>query len=58
MLNKLVIKNDPVKKVTPLFHFVKGIHLTHGQVIVLEGRTFHHKVLSKRYLNSNGKSHL
>ena len=47
ILNELVIKNDPVKKATPFFVFMERVQLTHYQVLVLEDRIFHRKVLSK-----------
>ena len=30
---------------------MEGVHLHHGQALVLQDRTFPHKVLSKLYLN-------
>ena len=50
MFNELVFKNDSV------FVFMEGIELPHSQILVLEDRTFHHKVVIKLYLNSNRKS--
>ena len=52
IFNELVIKNDPVKKATPFFVFMEGVQLTHYQVLVLEDRTFHRKVLSRPYRSS------
>ena len=52
MLNEFVIKNDPVKKTTPFFVFMEGVQLPSDQVLVLEDRTFHYKVLSRLYRNS------
>ena len=52
IFNELVIKNDPVKKATSFFDFMKGVQLPHDQVLVLEDRTFHCKVLSRLYPNS------
>ena len=52
IFNELVIKNDPVKKATSFFVFMKGVQLPHDQVLVLEGRTFHCKVVSRIYRNS------
>ena len=46
------------KKATSVFAFIEGIHLPHGQVLVLEDRAFYYKVLSKLYLNTNGKSNV
>ena len=34
---------------------MKAVLLSDGQDLVVENRTFHHKVLSKAYRNSNGK---
>ena len=34
--NKLVIKNDPVKKATLFFVFMEGVQLPHGHALVLE----------------------
>ena len=31
---------------------MEGVQLPHDQVLLLEDRTFHHKVLSKPYRNS------
>ena len=52
IFNDLVIKNDPVEKATSFFDFMEGVQLPHYQVLVLEDRTFHSKVLSRRYPNS------
>ena len=51
ILTELVIKNDPVKKATPFFVVMEGVQLPRGQVLVLEGRSFHRKVISKFYRN-------
>ena len=32
IFNELVIKKDPIKKVTPFFCFMEGDHLPHGQL--------------------------
>ena len=53
IFNELVIKNDPDKKTTPFFAFVKGVQLPHVQVLVLEAKTFHCKVLSELYVTAN-----
>ena len=50
--NKLVTKNDPVKKATLFFVFMEGVQLPHGQALVLEDRTLHRKLLSKLCRNS------
>ena len=50
--NELVIKNDPIKKATSFFVFMEGVQLPHDQVLILENRTFHCKVLSRLYRNS------
>ena len=34
------------------------VHLSHSQAFVLENKTFHHKVLSKLYLNTIWKSNV
>ena len=52
MFNGLIIKNDPVKKATSLFVFMEGIQLSHDQVLVLERKIFHCKVLNRLYRNS------
>ena len=53
IFNDLVIKNDPVKKATLLPCFYGGgVQLPHGQVLKLEDRNFHRKILSKLYRNS------
>ena len=52
IFNELLIKNDPVKKVTSFFVFMEGVPLPNDQVLVLEDRTFHRKVLSRLYRNS------
>ena len=52
ILNDSVIKNDPIKKAKSFFVFIKRGQLHHDQVLVLEERTFHSKVLSRLYRNS------
>ena len=52
VFNKLAIKNDRIKKASPFFVFMEKIQLPHDKVLLLEDRTFHHKVLSKLYRNS------
>ena len=52
IFNELVIIKDPVKKATSFFVFMEGLQLPHDQVLVLEDRTFHCKVLSRLYRNS------
>ena len=52
IFNELVIKSDPVQKVTPFFCFHEGFLLPQDQVLELEERTFHLKALSKLYRNS------
>ena len=52
IFNEIVIKNDPVKKTTPFLCFYGRAQLPHDQVLGLENRTFHHKILSKLYCNS------
>ena len=52
IFNKLAMKNDPIKKASPFFVFMEEIQLPHDQVLLLEDRTFHCKVLSKLYCNS------
>ena len=52
IFNDLVIKNDPVKKAKSFFVFKEGVQLRCDQVLVLEDRTFHCKVLRKLYHNS------
>ena len=46
--NDLVIKNDSVKKAKSFFIFMEGIQLHYNQVLVLEDRTFHGKVLNRQ----------
>ena len=52
MFNKLVIKNDLVKKATSFFVFMEEVQRPHDQVLVLEDRTFHWKVDSRFHRNS------
>ena len=52
IFNKLVIKNNLVKKATSFFVFMEEIQLLHDQVFILQDRSFHLKVLSKLYRNS------
>ena len=52
VFNKLAIKNDRIKKASPFFVFMEEIQLPHDKVLLLEHRTFHHKVLSKLYCDS------
>ena len=53
IFNELVIKNDPVKKAASFFVFVEGAQLPHDQVLILEERNFHCKVLSRLYRTAN-----
>ena len=53
MFNELVIKVTPVKKSKTICCFMEWVHLPHGKVSLKENGTFHHKVLSKFYRNSN-----
>ena len=55
IINELVIKNDPVEKAAPFSVLMKGVHLPHGQVLVLEDKSFYRKVLLKLYCNSKFK---
>ena len=41
-----------LKKETPLLVFMERIQLPHREVLVLESRVFHHKVLYEIYRNS------
>ena len=52
IFNDSVIKNDPVKKAKSFFVFMKKGQLHHDQVLVLEDRNFHSKVLSRLSRNS------
>ena len=52
IFNEFVIKNDPLKKAIPFFVFMEGVQLPQNQVLVLEDKTIHGKVLSKLYRNS------
>ena len=52
IFNELVIKNDLVKKATSFFAFMEGLQLPHDQVLVVEDRNFHCKILSRLYRNS------
>ena len=52
MFSEFVIKNDPVKKATSFFVFMKGVQLLHDQLLVLEDKTFHCKVFIKLYPNN------
>ena len=52
IFSKLAIENDHLKKATRFFIFMKWVQLPHGQIMVLEDKSFHHKVLSKLYRNS------
>ena len=47
-----LIKNDPVKKAISFFVFMEEVQLPYDQVLVLEDRTSHYKVLSRLYRNS------
>ena len=47
VFNELVIKNDHVENATPFYVFMEGVQLPHDQILVLEDRTFHCKVLSR-----------
>ena len=53
MFNELVIKSDPVKKSTPFFHFMEWVQLLQDQVLVLEDKVFHRKVINTLYRNSD-----
>ena len=46
IFDKLVIKNDLIKKETPFFTFMEGVHLPHGQGLVPEEQTFSPQTLS------------
>ena len=48
VFNDLVIKNDPVKKAKSFFAFMEEVQLHHDQILVLEDRNFHCKVLSRQ----------
>ena len=52
MFNVLVIRNSPIKKKRPVFVFIEQVHLPQCQILLREGKTFHYKVLSKLYRNS------
>ena len=52
IFNELVINNDPGKEASPFFVFMNEVQPPHDQVLVLEQRTFHRKILSKLYRNS------
>ena len=52
IFNDLVIKVDTVKKAKSFFVFMEGVQLHHDQVLVLEDRNFHCKVLSRLYRDS------
>ena len=46
IFSDLVTENDPVKKAKSFFVFIEGVQLHHNQVLVLDDRTFHWKVLT------------
>ena len=50
VFNDLIIKNDPAKKAKSFFVFMEGVQLHHDQVLVLEDRAFHCKVLSNQQI--------
>ena len=51
IFNELVIKSDPVKKATPFFHVIEWVQLLQDQVLVLEDKVFHRKIISTLYRN-------
>ena len=53
VFNQLVIKNDLIKKPTSFLFLMEGVQLPQNQLMVLEDRTFHWKVLSKLYVTAN-----
>ena len=52
VFNELLLKNDPVKKTISFSVFVEGFRMPHDQVLVLEDKTLHCKVLSRLYCNN------
>ena len=50
IFNDFVIKNDPVENAKSFFDFMEGVQLHHDQILVLEDKTFHCKVLSRQQI--------
>ena len=52
IFSELVIENDSVKKALSFFALMEVVQPAHDQVLVLEDRSFHSKVLRRHYRNS------
>ena len=52
IVNKRVIKHVSIEKIRPFFVLMEEVRLPQSQVSLREGKTFHCKVLSKSYRNS------